>query len=136
MINQVFRAAQLRRDEQWDVHLVVANDDLSADDAFIELRNFGMKLVGLTDSIDAAPVWDVDLTQERMALVFGKETGGIPREAELQLDILATVPQVARGNLNVANAAAIVTYERHRQLQQAMKAPQSQPLLKKPRTVQ
>jgi len=134
MIDRVFRAAQLRPDEQWDVHLVVANDDLSADDAFIELHRLGMKLVGLTDSVDALPVWNVDLTQKRLALVFGKETGGIPHEAELQLDILATVPQLSRGNLNVANAAAMVTYERHRQLRQVREPPQSQPLFKKPRT--
>lgn len=134
-VGQVFRSAQLNRDEQWDVHLVVADDDLSVGNAFVELRNLGMKLVGLTDAIDAVPVWDVDLTQTRMALVFGKETGGIPHEAERQLDILATIPQLSEGNLNVAQAAAMVTYERHRQLQRVVVAPQSQPLFKKARTV-
>lgn len=134
-IDQVFRAAQLGRDEQWDVRLVVADADMTAEDAFAELKGSGMNLVGLTDASDAAAVWDVDLAQERLALVFGKETGGIPREAELRLDVLATVPQLAPGNLNVANAAAIVTYERHRQLQRAAEAAGGAPLTKRRRTL-
>jgi len=135
MIDQVFRAAQLGRDEQWDVRLVVADAELTAEDAFTELHRLGMNLVGLTDAFDAAPVWDLDLAQERLALVFGKESGGIPRDAERRLDILATVPQLASGNLNVANAAAIVAYERHRQVKRAADTGRGEPRVKRLRTL-
>jgi tRNA G18 (ribose-2'-O)-methylase SpoU len=135
MIDQVFRAAQVGRNEQWDVRLVIADAELPATTAFLKLRKLGMNLVGLTDAAHASPVWDVDFAHERLALVFGKETGGIPRDAELQLHVLATVPQAAAGNLNVANAAAIVAYERHRQLKRNQEATQGQLLNKRPRTL-
>merc|ERR1712157_708509 len=51
------------------------------------------------------------------AVVFDKETGGIPAEVEAMLDTIATVPQVDTGCLNVSHAIAITAYERRRQLQ-------------------
>merc|ERR1712113_1069180 len=102
-IETAFRAAQLERPEHagWDVRLVRAPADLSQVEALAQLQNtFGFQLMGLSDGTDAVPIWNAELDQQRLAVVFGKETGGIPAEVEAMLD-----------------AIAITAYERRRQLQ-------------------
>lgn len=118
--NSAFRAAQVDRlehAETWDVKLVPAPRDLSISAVLSRLRtSLGYELIGLTDAPAAVPIWYADLSHRRMALVFGRESGGIPSDAEALLHSSATVPQVSNGCLNVSHAVAMTVYERHRQL--------------------
>merc|ERR1712113_379077 len=92
--------------------------DLSQVEALAQLQGAcGFQLIGLSDGADAVPIWNAELDQQRLAVVFGKETGGIPAEVEAMLDTIATVPQVDTGCLNVSHAIAITAYERCRQKQ-------------------
>jgi len=119
-IKTAFRAAQLERHAGWDVRLVRAPADLSQVEALAQLRDScGFQLMGLSEGADAVPIWNAELDQQRLAVVFGKETGGIPAEVEASLDTIATVPQVDTGCLNVSHAIAITAYERHRQKQKS-----------------
>lgn len=73
--------------------------------------------MGLTDAPTALPLWNAKLDHKRLALIFGKESGGIPPEVESLLDVSVTVPQADKGCLNVSHAIAITAYERRRQEQ-------------------
>eukprot|EP00931_Biecheleriopsis_adriatica_P065428 TRINITY_DN39956_c0_g1_i1.p1 TRINITY_DN39956_c0_g1~~TRINITY_DN39956_c0_g1_i1.p1 ORF type:complete len:194 (+),score=32.44 TRINITY_DN39956_c0_g1_i1:274-855(+) len=119
-IKAAFRAAQLDRPEaaSWEVRLTHAPAELAPAVALSRLRDeWGFELVGLTDAAGAVPVWEAELSRPGLALVFGKESGGIPPEAELVLNATVTVPQVTEGCLNVSHAVAITAYERRRQAQ-------------------
>eukprot|EP00439_Symbiodinium_sp_Y106_P055871 s5942_g7.t2 len=82
----------------------------------------GLRLLGLTAHSaggEAKPIWNLRLTCPGVALVFGREHDGIPPDAEMLLDEAATIPMVVdgeKGSLNVSHAAALVLYERRRQL--------------------
>lgn len=124
-IKTAFRAAQLERPEHasWEVRLVQAPAELPQADALEQLRDrWGFQLVGLTDASGAVPIWSAELAQPKLALVFGKENGGIPSEAEPLLITAATVPQAATGCLNVGHAVAVTLYERRRQKEQGAPA--------------
>jgi len=121
-MKSALRAAQLERPEHasWEVQLVQAPGELPQADALKQLRDHcGFQLVGLTDAPEAVPIWSAELAASNIALVFGKESGGIPTEAEPLLTMAATVPQATTGCLNVGHAVAVTLYERRRQKEQA-----------------
>jgi len=119
-VQSAFRAAQLERPEhaEWNVHLVQAPAGRPQKEALVYLQDrFGFELMGLTDAPTALPLWNAKLDHKRLALIFGKESGGIPPEVESLLDVSVTVPQADKGCLNVSHAIAITAYERRRQEQ-------------------
>jgi len=89
--------------------------------ALEQLRAAGLPLVGVSAQGvgNTRPLWQVDLTAQRLALVFGLEEGGIPEEALGFLDSTITVPMKvpgSEGSLNLSHAVSLVAYERRRQL--------------------
>lgn len=135
-IETAFRAAQLERSGHvgWDVRLVRASADLSQTEALAHLQDScSFQLMGLSDATNAVPIWNAELDQKRLALIFGKETGGIPAEVEGLLDTIATIPQADTGCLNVSHAIAITAYERRRQQHKHHLLPSEGRVAKRPR---
>merc|ERR1712079_633434 len=70
---------------------------------------------------EALPLWEVDLTMPRLALVFGKDEDdgeAFPKSMGSQLDVAATIPMQVGTNdiLNLSSTVAAVVYEWRRQL--------------------
>jgi len=85
-------------------------------EALLASGAFDPKRVWLTSGLFGVPAWEADL-RPGDALVFGRETRGLPREMlEAHRDRVITLPMVAgeRG-LNVATAVCAVVYEGMRQ---------------------
>eukprot|EP00933_Yihiella_yeosuensis_P021918 TRINITY_DN17278_c0_g1_i1.p1 TRINITY_DN17278_c0_g1~~TRINITY_DN17278_c0_g1_i1.p1 ORF type:complete len:265 (+),score=42.73 TRINITY_DN17278_c0_g1_i1:82-876(+) len=121
-ISSALRIAQLQRRPEWGVRLVVAPEAMAAKEVLLELQQVDLKLLGLTaheEDGSVPEIWHTDLRIPKLAFVFGRESDGIPSEAEEILDAKATIPMTvdgSEGSLNVSQAAALVFYERRRQL--------------------
>jgi 23S rRNA (guanosine2251-2'-O)-methyltransferase len=79
--------------------------------ALSRFRELGVWVVGLDQDGDA-PLWDLAVATEPIALVLGAEGRGLSRLARERCDVVAAVPQVGRlDSLNVGAAAAVACFE-------------------------
>ncbi|MFT4205118.1 MAG: RNA methyltransferase [Chitinophagaceae bacterium] len=80
------------------------------------LRNKYQKMYCTHLSTDAKVLYDVDFTQESIALVFGNEQKGISAEMLQHCDGNFLIPQVGMiKSLNISVACAVTLYEVYRQ---------------------
>ncbi|CAJ1342520.1 unnamed protein product [Effrenium voratum] len=103
------------------VTIVAPPAEMEAAEVLLRLRASGHRLVGLTaHGEDVQPLWRAQLTLPGTAFVLGRENDGIPSDAEELLDEALTIPMEVsgeEGSLNVSHAAAVLLYERQRQLE-------------------
>lgn len=119
--DRALHSSQLLRRPEWNVSAVTPPASMSATDVLKQLQVAGMRSLGLTAHAggETVPIWTRDLVAPRLALVFGRERDGIPRDAEKLLDMTATIPMNLpgeEGSFNVGLAVAIVAYERQKQV--------------------
>lgn len=120
-VDKAIWSSQLRKRPGWNVTLATPDKETSVTSALEQLRGAGLPLIGVTAHADAdsVPLWEADLSGDRIALVFGREKDGIPEEAVPLLGGAVTVPMEVpgtEGSLNVSHAVSLVAYERRRQL--------------------
>jgi len=74
-------------------------------------KNSGFRVIGAAIDDSSIPLRECRAT-EKMAVVLGAEKDGIPKEIEMECDVLTSL-EMARGmdSLNVAGCAAVVLYE-------------------------
>ena len=115
-VDKGFEIARIDDDSRAKITMVNEFDELTPQQVMQQVRLLGFELVTFTEAGDAIPVWDVDMLQPRQALIFGQESGGIPREVLALEGTRSTIPQaVGIGNLNVATAVEAALYEWQRQ---------------------
>ena len=133
-LDKAFRFSMLEQRNHWTSQ-VVSVEAQRTQEALKELKEAGVLLIGLVAEapyVEEKPLeklWDLDLSQVGpLAFVFGSDIeDGLPflEGVEELLDVFATVPMKqfqetscrVPDTLNLSAAAAIVAYERQRQLQ-------------------
>ncbi|HNH49272.1 MAG TPA: TrmH family RNA methyltransferase, partial [Myxococcota bacterium] len=81
-----------------------------------EIRRQGILVVGA--DMDGVPPWEVDLTGP-VAMVFGGEDKGLTDPVRKRCDVILGVPLLGNlESLNVSVTAALLMFERQRQLRQ------------------
>lgn len=79
-----------------------------------ELQEAGFKVVAMTPSPDAVPLWQA-MQDEKVAILVGAEGPGLTEHAMRATDVRAQIPMApGTDSLNVATSAAIAFYERLR----------------------
>lgn len=79
--------------------------------ALAALSKAGLWTVGL-EATASAPVWDLAVASEPLALVAGAEGKGLSRLARQRCDVVVGIPQVGPlGSLNVSVATAVACFE-------------------------
>mmetsp|Transcript_14100 Transcript_14100/g.27853 ORF Transcript_14100/g.27853 Transcript_14100/m.27853 type:complete len:338 (+) Transcript_14100:64-1077(+) len=145
-VKKIVNVSQIDRKPHWGTKLVPVPNGDATNQALSRLRVAGFHFVGLTAASslqpdqqhhqqqqqqqqtqqsrsvpDALPLWEVDLTMPRLALVFGRDEDdgeAFPHAVCSHLDIAATIPMQAgtQDMLNLSSSVAAVVYEWRRQL--------------------
>ncbi len=85
-------------------------------EAVMTIKGENYQIIAIETIADARPIWDMPLVLP-VAFVFGNEALGISKLTLEQCDRFACLPVFGyKNSLNVANCAAVVTYEAIRQL--------------------
>jgi tRNA (guanosine-2'-O-)-methyltransferase len=81
------------------------------------LKKNGYRIVGTAmRSEKTESIFDVDLSSQKTALLFGNEHSGLSEKAISHCDVLVTIPMLGMvESLNISVAAAILMYETVRQ---------------------
>jgi len=86
--------------------------------AFSELKSEGFWIVGLENSIDAKPWYNIDY-KDKTIIVVGSEGKGIREKVLESCDFKATIPmQGITNSLNVSAAVSAISFERLRQIEE------------------
>ncbi len=92
----------------------------SLDECIPVLKSNFSKIYTTHLSTDATSLYDIDFTQESIALVFGNEHDGVSEEMISHADGNIIIPQVGMiQSLNISVACAISIYEAYRQKKNA-----------------
>lgn len=82
------------------------------DTALGALRGEGWQLIATVLDPAATPIYDIDLCQPKIALLFGNEKTGLSAKAIALADELATIPMLGVAqSMNVSVSAALAIYE-------------------------
>ncbi len=85
-------------------------------DAIISLKKSNYQIIAIETITNALPIWDIPI-HFPIAFVFGNEALGISKSTLEQCDIFACLPVFGyKNSLNVANCAAVVTYNAIRRI--------------------
>lgn len=85
---------------------------------FQRLKDAGFWIIGLENSIDAKPWYDVEY-KGKTVIVVGSEGKGIREKVLESCDFKATIPMQGKTNsLNVSAAVSAIVFERLRQIQE------------------
>lgn len=124
-VTRALRTSQVERRPHWEIALVPVPEDITPASALGRLRMAGIRLIGLTADYTnrgaTPPLWEVDLGEPGLGLVFGRDVDdgrAFSEGVEECLDGVATVPMCfASGTdtLNVSHTVSIVVYEHQRQ---------------------
>ena len=83
----------------------------------LQLKKSEFWIIGLENSINAKPWYDVEFSGKTV-IVVGSEGRGIRHKVLKSCDFIATIPMQGKTNsLNVSAAVSAVAFERIRQLQ-------------------
>lgn len=80
--------------------------------ALRKLKSEGWRLVATVVDSSAPPIYEADLCQPKLALLFGNEKTGLSEQAIELADLLVTIPMVGIAqSMNVSVSAALAIYE-------------------------
>ncbi len=92
----------------------IAQQFAKSDDLFEWLKNEDIKSVAIEITKEAVLLPEF-VFPEKCAIIFGKESGGLPDELIEKCDYVVKIPQFGNiGSMNVAISASIVMYELNR----------------------
>ena len=118
--NKEIRISQLQRRPDWGVALLTPPVEVLLPEVLEKLRGCGFSTLGLSYDNDVPDVWEADLTDDRMALIFGED--GRESLDEAREHVQAVRIPIAEGHgcrLSLPHAASMVFYERQRQRERA-----------------
>lgn len=84
----------------------------NAGEAIKDLKDAGYKVYAVEQAINSIKLQELQLTNEKIAVIFGNEVTGVEQETILQCDGCIEIPQLGmKHSLNIATAAGVVLWE-------------------------